>query len=397
MISFELTDEQKMVRDMVRDFSAKEIQPHIEELDEKGEYDKALPGKMAALGLLGGPIPEKYGGSALDYISFGLTCDELEYVDTSARTIVSVHVGLIALTLLSWGSEEQRQRFVRPLASGEKIGCFGLTEPGSGSDVAGMQSTAARKDGAYVLNGEKMWISLADLADIALYFAYTDKEKKGRGISAFIVERGMSGFTSASIHGKMGVRAGNTGSLAVMDCKIAAENRLGEEGEGFTIAMFALDQGRYGVASGAAGAIRACLDLSVKYANERMAFGQRIGEFQLIKHMIANMSVNAEIARLLYLKAGDLKNQGITCTKEVSMAKWFNTQAAEQSARDAIQVHGSYGYSNEYPVERIYRNVRGGTILEGTNEVHTMIQSDFALGYRSQKPGRCTLPAWQGT
>jgi len=397
LISLELTDEQKMVRDMVRDFAAKEIQPHIEELDEKAEFDKSLPGKMAGLGLLGGPIPEKLGGSGLDYISFGLTCDELEYVDTSARTIVSVHVGLIALTLLSWCNDEQKERFVRPLATGEKIGCFGLTEPGSGSDVAGMQSTAARKDGNYLLNGEKMWISLADIADLSLYFAYTDKEKKARGISAFIVERGMPGFSSASIHGKLGVRAGNTGSLALMDCSVPKENLLGEEGEGFTIAMFALDQGRYGVASGAAGAIRACLDLSVKYANERTAFGQRIGEFQLIKQMIANMAVNAECARLLYLKVGELKNKGVPNTRETSMAKWFNTVAAEQAARDAIQVHGSYGYSKEYPVERIYRNVRGSTILEGTNEVHTLIQSDFALGYRSQKPGRCSLPAWQGS
>ncbi len=396
MINFELTEEQKMVRDMVRDFASKEIQPHIAENDEKGVYDAALPGKMADLGLLGGPIPEKYGGAGLDYISWGLTCDELEYVDTSARTIVSVHVGLIALTVLSWGNDEQKQRFVVPMARGEKLGCFGLTEPGSGSDVAGMQSTAVRKDGGYVLNGEKMWISLADLAHVALYFAYTDREKKARGISAFLVERGTPGFSSASIHGKMGVRAGNTGSVALMDCPVPPENLLGQEGEGFTIAMFALDQGRYGVAAGAAGAIRACLDLSVNYANERMAFGQRIGEFQLVKHMIADMAASAEVARLLYYQAGWLKNKGLPSSRETSLAKWYNTMAAEKAARDAVQVHGSYGYSNEYPVERIYRNVRGSTILEGTNEVHTMIQSDFALGYRQQRPTRCTLPAVEG-
>ncbi|MDP2728666.1 MAG: acyl-CoA dehydrogenase family protein, partial [Dehalococcoidia bacterium] len=381
-MNFELNDEQKMVRDMVRDFAAKEIQPHIAENDEKGQYDTALPGKMAALGLLGGPIPEKYGGAGLDYISWGLTCDELEYVDTSARTIVSVHVGLIALTILSWGTEEQKRRYVVLMAQGDKLGCFGLTEPGSGSDVAGMLSTAARQDGAYVLNGEKMWISLADLADVALYFAYTDKEKKARGISAFLVERGMPGFSSASIHGKMGVRAGNTGSIALMDCRVPQENLLGQEGEGFTIAMFALDQGRYGVASGAAGLIRACLDASVKYANERMAFGVRIGELQLVKQKIAEMAVAADVALLLYLKAGELKNKGLPNTRETSMAKWFNTEAAEKAAREAIQVHGSYGYSNEYPVERFYRNVRGSTILEGSSEVHTLIQSDFALGYR---------------
>jgi len=396
LISLELTDEQKMVRDMVRDFAAKEIQPHIGENDEKGEYDASLPGKMADLGLLGGPIPEKYGGAGLDYISWGLTCDELEYVDTSARTIVSVHVGLIALTALSWGSEDHKQRFVVPMARGEKIGCFGLTEPGSGSDVAGMQSTAARQDGAYVLNGEKMWISLADLAHVALYFAYTDKEKKARGITAFLVERGTPGFSTASIHGKMGVRAGNTGSVALMDCRVPAENVLGQEGEGFTIAMFALDQGRYGVASGAAGLIRACLDTSVRYANERTAFGQRIGEFQLVKAMIADMAASAETARLLYYQAGWLKNKGLPSTRETSLAKWFNTEAAERAARNAVQVHGSYGYSNEYPPERFYRNVRGSTILEGTSEIHTLIQADFALGYRQQRPTRCTLPAVEG-
>jgi glutaryl-CoA dehydrogenase (non-decarboxylating) len=396
MISFELTEEQKMIRDMVRDFAAKEVQPYIAENDEKQRFDTSLAGKMAALGLLGGPIPEKYGGAGLDYISWGLTCEELEYVDTSARTLVSVHVGLSALTILSWGNEDQKQRFLVPQARGEKVGCFGLTEPGSGSDVAGMQSTATRQGDSYVLNGEKMWISLADMADHALVFAYTDKEKKYRGISAFLVERGSPGFSTASIHGKLGVRAGNTGSISLMDCRVPKENLLGEEGEGFTIAMFALDQGRYGVAAGAAGLIRACLDASVRYANERMAFGSRIGELQLVKQKIAEMAVSAEIARLLYYQAGWLKNKGLPSTRETSLAKWFNTTAAERAAYDAIQVHGSYGYSNEYPVERFFRNARGSTILEGTNEIHTLIQADFALGYRQARPTRCTLPPVEG-
>ena len=394
MIGFALTPEHKMVREMVRDFAAKEVAPYIRENDEQSRFDRSLPGKMGALGMLGGPIPEQYGGAGLDYLSFGITCEELEYVDTTARTIVSVHVGLNSLTLFTWGSEEQKQRWLVPQARGEKLACFGLTEPAAGSDVAGMQSTARRDGDSYVLNGEKIWISLADDADHFLFFAYTDKEKKYRGITAFVVERSTPGLTTAPIHGKMGLHAGSTGSFSLMDARVPLANRLGEEGEGFTIAMSTLDNGRYGVASGAVGLIRACLDASVRYAQTRTAFGIPIGQHQLVKAMIAEMVASRDAAELLCLRSGWMKNQGIPNTRETALAKWFATEAAERAAHNAIQIHGSYGYSNEYPVERFYRNARVGTIYEGTSQIHQLLQADYALGYRQTKAPRCTLPPY---
>ena len=395
MIDLEFTAEHKLVRDMVRDFAAKEVTPHIQENDEHNRFDRSIPSKMATLGLLGGPIPERYGGAGLDYLCFGITCEELEYADTTARTIVSVHVGLNSLTLLTWGTEEQRQRLLAPQARGEKLACFGLTEPAAGSDVAGMLSTARRDGDGYVLNGEKIWISLADHADHFLFFAYTDKEKKYRGITAFVVERDTPGLTTTPIHGKMGLHAGSTGSFSLIDARIPEKNRLGEEGEGFAIAMSSLDNGRYGVGSGAVGLIRACLDASVAYANSRTSFGVPIGQHQLVKAMLAEMVASRDAAELLCVRSGWMKNKGIPNTRETALAKWFATEAAERAAHDAIQIHGSYGYSNEYPVERFYRNARVGTIYEGTSQIHQLMQGDYALGLRQVKPPRCTLPAYQ--
>ena len=346
--------------------------------------------------MLGAPIPEQYGGEGMDYLSYVLISEELERADTSFRTLVTVHVGLNSLTLLQWGTEEQKQRWLGPQARGEKLGAFGLTEPAAGSDVGAMETTAARDGEDYVLNGEKMWISLADTADNFLVFATLDRSLKHNGLCAFVVERGMPGFSTSSIHGKMGIRAGNTGSLSFQDVRVPRENMLGREGEGFKIAMSALDNGRLSVAGGAVGLSQACLDASVKYANERHTFGRAIGNYQLVQQMIAKMVLGTESARLLTYRAAWMKNRGLRCTRETSLAKWHACDVAMQSALDAVQVHGAYGYSDEFPVERYMRNAKALVIYEGTAQIHTIVQGEYALGYRKDKPLRMGLPKAPG-
>jgi glutaryl-CoA dehydrogenase (non-decarboxylating) len=393
-MDFRLSDEHRMVQQMVREFAEREVRPVIKEHDRAQKPIPWLFERMAALGLLGICIPVKYGGAGMDYISLGLACEELERIDSSLRVVMSVHVALNSLSLLQWGTEEQKQRYLVPQAKGEKIAAYALTEPGAGSDAAAIRTTAKRQGDVYILNGEKTWISLADLADHFLVIAKTDPEKGHRGMSALIVERSFPGVKTGTIHGKLGVRAGNTGWIVFENTPVPVENRLGEEGEGFYIAMAALDNGRYTVAAGATGLIRACLEASVKYANERMTFGRRIGEHQLVQEMIAKMAANYEIARLLYLRAGWMKNMGLRNTRETSLAKWFATEAAVQAALDAIQIHGAYGYSDEYDVERYLRNAKGEVIYEGTSQIHTILQAEYALGYRKDRPLRCELPAY---
>lgn len=385
-MNFDLTEEQIQVRDMVREFARREVAPYIQEWDAKGEFHREVLAKMGELGILGLPIPEEYGGLGLDYVSLALACDELEYVDTFLRVVMSVHVGLNSLSLLQWASDEQKRRWLVPQAQGQKIGTFALTEPNAGSDAGNIESTVRRDGDGYVLNGSKMWISLADVADHFLVFASVDRALKHRGLTAFVIERGMEGLTTGSIKGKLGVRAGNTGELAFNNVRVPAENRIGDEGEGFKIAMSCIDQGRFTVAAGMCGLTRACLDASVKYANERQAFGQPIGKFELVQQMIAKMVAGREASWLLTMQAAELKNRGIRNTRETSLAKWYACDAAEQAANDAIQIHGSYGYSNEYPVERFWRNARGAVIYEGTREVHTILQAEYALGYRQDRP-----------
>ncbi|WP_322801932.1 acyl-CoA dehydrogenase family protein [Thermoflexus sp.] len=393
-MDFRLSDEHRMVQQMVREFAEREIRPVIKEHDRAQKPIPWLFERMAALGLLGICIPVKYGGAGMDYIALGLACEELERIDSSLRVVMSVHVALNSLSLLQWGTEEQKRRYLVPQARGEKIAAYALTEPGAGSDAAAIRTTAKRQGDVYILNGEKTWISLADVADHFLVIAKTDPEKGHRGMSAFIVERSFPGVKTGTIHGKLGVRAGNTGWIVLENTPVPVENRLGEEGEGFYIAMAALDNGRYTVAAGATGLIRACLEASVKYANERMTFGRRIGEHQLVQEMIAKMAANYEIARLLYLRAGWMKNMGMRNTRETSLAKWFATEAAVQAALDAIQIHGAYGYSDEYDVERYLRNAKGEVIYEGTSQIHTILQAEYALGYRKDRPLRCELPAY---
>ena len=401
MLNFDLSEDHRLLELSVREWAGREVAPRIRELDRAHRFDPAILPQMASLGLLGISVPVEYGGTGTDYISLGIASEELEYVDTSLRVILSVHAGLNCLTLLSWGTEDQKQRYLVPQAQGAKIASFALTEPSAGSDARGIESTAIRQGDRYVLNGEKMWISLANVADTFLVFAWTDLEKKKArdtsGMSAFIVERGWKGFSSGTLDQKWGILAGNTGFFKMDDVEVPSENLLGREGEGFKIAMFALDQGRFTVAAGATGLVRACRDASVRYANTRKTFGVEIGEHQLVKEMIAQMESDYQTARLLWQRAGWLKNVGRRNTRETGLAKWFATVASERAAGDAVQVHGANGYSDEYPVGRFYRNCKGAVIYEGTREIHKIMQADYLLGYRTDRPSRCELPAWEGT
>lgn len=393
-MNFHFSDEQKMLRKTVRHFVDEEIIPFIAEWDSAGGFDQKIWSRLAELGFLGICIPEKYGGSGMDYNSLAIACEELERGDTAFRTAVSVHTGLNSMTILQWGTEQQKQKYLVPLAKGEKIGAFGLTEPGAGSDVAAMTSRAVLEGESYRLNGQKTWISLCDIADYFIVFAYTNPELRHKGISAFIVEREMVGFSSKAIKGKYGIRAGNTGELFFDDLLIPKENLLGAEGDGFKIAMSALDNGRFTVAAGAVGLIQACLEASVKYSEQRETFGQKISEHQLVKQMLAKMEAGYQMSRLLVYRVGELKNEGVRNTRETSLAKWQACDFANQAADDAVQIHGAYGYSDEYPVARYLRNSKAPVIYEGTREIHTLMQADYVLGNRVDRPLSHPLPAW---
>ena len=400
MIDFSLNDEHRLLEQSIREWGAHNVVPFIRENDRKHHFDRErILGGMAKLGLLGISVPQEYGGAGMDYIALGVASEELEYLDTSLRVIMSVHAGLNCLTLLSWGTEDQKQRYLVPQAQGKKLSGYGLTEPSAGSDARGIQTTATKKGDRYVINGEKSWISLADVADNFLVIAWTDLEKKKQGdpsgMTAFIIERTLKGFSSGPMKEKWGILAGNTGFFKMDDVEVPDANVLGKVGEGFKIAMFALDQGRYTVAAGATGLIRACRDASVKYAKERKTFGVEIGQHQLVKEMIAQMESDYQSARLLWLRSGWLKNNGMRNTRETGLAKWFGTGASERAAGDAVQIHGANGYSDEYPVGRFYRNCKGAVIYEGTREIHKIMQADYLLGYRTDRPTRCELPAYR--
>jgi alkylation response protein AidB-like acyl-CoA dehydrogenase len=395
-MDFTLNDEQKMVQKMVREFAQREVAPIIKEYDRKQEMASFILPRMGELGILGICFPVRDGGQGMDYIALGLACEELEAVDSTLRVIMSVHVGLNSMALLQWGSDEQKQRWLVPQSRGEKFACFGLTEPNAGTDVAAIASSARRSGDVYILNGEKMWISLATKAHHALVVARTnpDAPDPHDGLSTFMVDLESEGVTCGDIHGKLGVRAGSTGWLAFQDVEVPIDDRLGEEGEGFKIAMSCLDNGRYTVAAGATGLIRACLEASVEYAHERRAFGREIGKLQLIQQKIAHMVQFYDAARLLYMQAGWMKNQGQRNTRETSLAKWYATDASFEAASQAIQVHGAYGYSDEYDVERYLRNSKGAVIYEGTSEIHQLMQAGYALEYRQDARLRCELPPY---
>jgi glutaryl-CoA dehydrogenase (non-decarboxylating) len=381
-VDFALTDEQRLLQDTVRAFVDERILPNAIENDINHHLDLGVIEGMAELGLLGIVIPEEYGGAGLDFVSEALACEEIERGESAFRTLISVHVGLNSLALLRYGSEEQKQRYLVPQAKGEKLACFGLTEPAAGSDVAGMLTSARREGDVYVLNGQKNWISYATVADHQLVFAKTDPSARHRGISAFVVERSWPGVTTRETENKLGVWAGSTGELFFENVEVPAENLVGEEGQGFEIAMYALDQGRFTVSAGACGVIRTCLEKSVEYAREREAFGKAIGRYQFVQDMIADMVLAYETSKLLVLQAAWLKDRGVRNTRETSLAKWHSTESAFKAAHLAIQVHGSYGYSAEYGIERFFRNARAPIIYEGTTQIHKMMQAEHALGYR---------------
>jgi len=395
-MDFTLSQEHLMVQRMVHDFAGKEVAPVIREYDQKQETIPWMLPRMGELGLLGICLPVCYAGQGMDYISLGIACEELEAVDSVLRVVMSVHVGLCSMTLFQWGNEAQKQRLLIPLAKGEKVGCGAFTEPGMGSDVAAMRTTARREGDMYILNGEKMWISLASKADWALVTARTDKKpsKSSGGLTTFLVDLQSPGVTRGDIHGKLGVRAGSTGWIAFQDVRVPLENRIGEQGEGFKITMSAFDNGRYTVGAGAAGILRAALQASIRYAKERVSFGKPLAEHQLIQEKIAQMAQDYEITRLLYLQVGWMKNEGKRSTIQTSYLKKFATEAAFKAADQAVQIHGAYGFSSEYDVERYMRNARGSIIYEGSSEIQTLIQAGYAIGERVDKPLRCELPAY---
>jgi len=395
-LDFGLSEEHHMVQRMVRDFAVKEVAPTIQEQDRKGEMAPHVIPRMAELGILGISIPVKYGGQGMDYISLGLACEALEAVDTSLRVVISVHNGLTCLTLLQWGTEEQKKKFLVPLAKGEKIGCGAFTESGAGSDFAHIQSTGKIDGSCYILNGEKMWISLASVADYAVVTVRTNPKASQayQGLSTFLVDLNSPGISRGDLHGKLGVRAGSTGWIAFQDVRVPAENMIGREGEGFKVTMSSFDSGRYTVAAGATGLIGAALDASRTYADQRKVFGEKISDLQLIQAKIAQMALDYQAARLLYLKAGWMKNKGLRNTRETSAAKWYATEASFKAASEAVQIHGAYGFSDEYPVERYLRNSKGAMIYEGSNEIQSLIQADYALERRQDKKLRKESPPY---
>lgn len=394
-MDFALTSEHNQIQEAAYKFGQAEIVPGLRDRDRAAESDRSILEKMGSAGFLGVSVPESYGGTGADYIALGIVCEEMERADTSARVALSVHNGLHSMTIMQWGTEDQKRRWLPDLATGKRIGAFGLTEPNAGSDAANLKTTA-RKDGdSYVINGQKAWISLSDYADaflIVTKLAEAGSEKPR--FAAFIVDRTTPGFSSRPIHGKLGVRAGNTGEIFFQDMRVPAKNMLGQEGDGFKVAMSALDHGRYTVASGAVGIITACLDACVKYSNERTVGGEAIGKKQLVQQMIASMVQGREVGRLLYQKVGWMKNTGQRHTRECSMAKWVNCAAAFDAANKAVEIHGAYGFCDEFPVERYFRNSRGAMIYEGTHEIHTIMQAEYELGYRSDKPLQHVLPTW---
>src|SRR5438067_6603046 len=382
-MDFDLTDEQRLTQDTVREFVDERVLPNAVDNDIEHRLDLSVIEGMAELGLLGIVIPDEYGGSGLDFVAEALSCEEIERGEAAFRTLISVHVGLNSLSLLRYASEEQKQRWLVPQARGEKLACFGLTEPGAGSDVAAIRTTARRERDVYVLNGQKNWISYATVADHALVFAKTDPGAAHKGISAFVLEKGMRGFSARDQEHKLGVWAGSTGELFFEDVEVPAENLIGEEGRGFEIAMYGLDQGRFTVAAGACGVVRACLERSVEYARERQTFGQEIGRYQFVQDMIATMVLGYETSKLLVMQAAWMKNEGKRNTRETSLAKWHATESAFRAAHLAIQVHGAYGYAAETGIERYFRNARAPIIYEGTTQIHKLMQAEHALGYRA--------------
>jgi len=372
-MDFQLTDEQRMVRDMVRDLATKEIAPRAAEVDKTEKYPADNIQKMAELGLLGLPYPEEYGGGGGDYLGYAIAVEEIARACGSTALIYAAHVSLGCGPIYSFGSEEQKQKWLPRLCSGQGLGAFGLTEPEAGSDAGATRTVAVRDGDCYVLNGSKMWITSGAIADVVTCTAKTDPSAGTRGISCFLVEQGTPGFIPGKNEPKMGLKGSVTSALSLENCRVPAENLLGKEGEGFRQMLITLDAGRISIGAMALGLAQAALDEAIRYSKERVQFGQPISRFQAIQWMIADMATEIDAARLMVYRAAALKDAGRRFTREAAMAKLYASEVAERAGFKAIQIHGGYGYSREYPVERIYRDQRLCTIGEGTSEIQRLV------------------------
>ena len=387
-MDLELTDEQRLIEETAREFTDREIVPRARDSDRAQRFDIELARRLGEMGYLGAPVAEEYGGRSLDYTTYGLIVEQVGRGDSAMRTVVSVQTSLVCGSIERWGSDEQRRRWLPRLCAGEAFGCFALTEPDAGSDPASMRARAEKIDGGWRITGQKMWISLGNVAEVALVFAQADPASAHRGICCFLVPTDSDGFSAQEIHGKLGLRASDTAALALDGVEVADDALLGEVGDGFKVAMSALDSGRYSVAAGCVGICQGCLEAAVAYATERRQFGVPIAGFQLVQEMIAEIVVRTDAARLLVRRAGTLKDAGKPSTTETSIAKLYATESAVDCANLAIQVHGGSGYVDDHPVERYLRDARVTTLYEGTSQIHKLIIGRDATGLNAMTPLR---------
>jgi butyryl-CoA dehydrogenase len=385
-MDFRLSDEQKLIRETAREFAAREILPNIRENDREARFDRELARKLGQVGFLGAPVAEEHGGRGLDYVSYGLIAEEIGRADSSARTVISVVTSLVAGPIEKWGTEEQKKKWLPRLCSGEGLGCFGLTEPDTGSDAANLRTRATKTENGWSISGQKMWISLGNYAEVALIFAQTDPSLKHRGLACFLVPTDSEGFTAQEIHGKLGLRSSDTAEISLDEVEVGEEAMLGEVGDGFKVAMSALENGRYSVAAGCVGICEGCVQSSVEFAKERKQFGVPLARFQLVQEMIAEMILKRDASRMLVLRAGLLKDEKKPNATETSVAKLYATESAVECANLAIQVHGGSGYVDDYPVERYLRDARVTTLYEGTSQIQKLIIGRAATGINAMLP-----------
>jgi butyryl-CoA dehydrogenase len=385
-MDFELTDEQRLVRETARAFTDNEIVERARENDRNEHFDLELVEKIAAQGYLGAIVPREYGGAGLDYLTYGLIVEEVGRGDSAMRTVVSVQTSLVCSAFMRWGNEEQKQHYLPKLCSGEWLGCFGLTEPDTGSDAANQRTRAKRTDSGWVINGAKMFISMGNYARVALVFAQTDPDLAHRGLACFLVDTEQPGYQAQAVHHKLGLRGSDTAEISLNDVEVPEEAMLGEVGDGFKIAMSSLDSGRYSVAAGCVGICQGCLDASVRYSKERQQFGRPIASFQLVQEMLADIALETDASRMLVWRAGYLKDTGQPNTTQTSIAKLYATEAAVRCANAAIQVHGGSGYVDDYPVERYLRDARVTTLYEGTSQIQKLIIGRALTGINALVP-----------
>jgi len=386
-VDFDLSDDQSLIQQTAREFTDREVVPRAGENSRNHHFDLDLVGRIAAQGYLGAIVPEEYGGAGLDYVTYAIVCEEIGRGCSAMRTVISVQTSLVCSTILRWGTEEQKQRYLPKLCSGEWLGCFGLTEPDTGSDAANQKTRATRNGDGWTINGAKMWISMGNHASLALIFAQTDPELGHKGIACFLVETDQDGYQPQAIHHKMGLRGSDTAEIGLSDVHVEADGMLGEIGDGFKVAMTSLDSGRYSVAAGCVGICQGCVEHSVAYSKEREQFGRPIASFQLVQAMIADMILQTDAARMLVWRAGYLKDSGKPNTTETSIAKLYATEAAVECANTAIQVHGGSGYVDDHPVERYFRDVRVTTLYEGTSQIQKLIIGRAMTGINALVPG----------